>query len=185
MMRAAMTDGRNREIRCAQRVMAAVAALMMAVVAVGPSPSHASDAAVAEPAAQLSDAERSVAVAKTASCGCCSAWVTHMRSAGFEVAAENMAMGQLMRFKTTHGIRPEHASCHTARVGGYTIEGHVPAGDVVRLLKERPDAVGLTVPGMPIGSPGMEVGDRRDAYEVLLVLKDGGTRVFSSYSEKQ
>lgn len=165
--------------RAAQLAVAATCVCLIMV-----SPAHAADAAIDQSAAQLTKAERSVAVAKTATCGCCSAWVTHMRSAGFEVAAENMAMGQLMRFKTTNGIRPEHASCHTARVGGYTIEGHVPAKDVVRLLKERPDAVGLTVPGMPIGSPGMEVGDRRDAYEVLLVLKDGGTRVFSSYGEK-
>ena len=124
-----------------------------------------------------------VDVAKTATCGCCSAWVNHMKSAGFAVNATDMAMGQLIKFKQKHGISAELSSCHTARVDGYTIEGHVPARDVRRLLTERPDAVGLAVPGMPIGSPGMEAGRQREAYDVLLVLHDGSTRVFSRYGE--
>lgn len=76
---------------------------------------------------------------------------------------------------------PKHASCHTAKIGGYTIEGHVPASDIRRLLKERPDAVGLAVPEMPIGSPGMEVGTERDAFDVLLLFHDGSSKVFTSY----
>ena len=84
--------------------------------------------------------------------------------------------------KARAGITPELSSCHTAFIDGYFVEGHVPAGDVQRLLAERPDALGLTVPGMPIGSPGMEMGDQRDAYDTLLVLRDGSTEVFESHA---
>ena len=122
-----------------------------------------------------------VAVFKNPSCGCCTAWVEHMKANGFSVSVTEVP--------DTSGPRrlagiPEHlGSCHTARVGGYALEGHVPAADVVRLLKERPDAVGLAVPGMPVGSPGMEVpGGHRDRYEVLLVDRKGGTRVWSRQS---
>ncbi|MGI9480553.1 MAG: DUF411 domain-containing protein [Hyphomicrobiaceae bacterium] len=125
-----------------------------------------------------------VDVKKTASCGCCQAWVNHLKRSGFEVATENMAFGALARFKRNHGIGAEHQSCHTGRVAGYVIEGHVPAREVARLLKEQPDAIGLSVPGMPIGSPGMEVGTARDAYSVLLLKKDGSTEVFASYDAK-
>ena len=125
-----------------------------------------------------------VDVKKTATCGCCQAWVNHLKSSGFTVKTENMAMGQLMQFKLRHGISPKHASCHTGRLAGYTIEGHVPAREIERLLKERPNAVGLSVPGMPIGSPGMEAGGQRDAYDVLLIRKDGTTEIFATYSAR-
>lgn len=126
-----------------------------------------------------------VDVKKTATCGCCQAWVDHLKSSGFKVKTENMAMGRLMQFKNRHGIAAKHASCHTGRLAGYTIEGHVPAREIERLLKERPDAVGLSVPGMPIGSPGMEVGDQRDAYDVLLIKKDGSSEVFATYTARE
>jgi hypothetical protein len=84
--------------------------------------------------------------------------------------------------KDRAGVTPELSSCHTAFIDGYFIEGHVPASDVQRLLSERPDALGLTVPGMPIGSPGMEIGNQRDAYDTLLVLLDGSTEVFESHA---
>ncbi|MBU2531635.1 MAG: DUF411 domain-containing protein, partial [Alphaproteobacteria bacterium] len=121
-----------------------------------------------------------VHVSKTATCGCCSAWVDHLRRSGFQVTTEDLAAGQLMRFKLDHGITPQLASCHTARVAGYTIEGHVPAREVTRLLKERPAAIGLTVPGMPVGSPGMEAGDARDPFDVLLIGTDGHATVYAS-----
>lgn len=124
-------------------------------------------------------------VKKTATCGCCQAWVDHLKSAGFNVKATNLAMGQLMRFKISNGVTQKHASCHTARLAGYTIEGHVPAREIQRLLRQRPDAIGLSVPGMPIGSPGMEVGSQREAYSVLLLKKDGTTEVFARYGAKQ
>ena len=123
-------------------------------------------------------------VKKTATCGCCQAWVNHLKQSGFHVATENMAYGLLARFKRKHGVGVPYQSCHTGRIAGYTIEGHVPAEDIARLLKQRPDAVGLSVPAMPIGSPGMEVGSRRDAYDVLLLKKDGTSEVFASYTEK-
>lgn len=118
---------------------------------------------------------------KSPSCGCCADWVTIVEAAGFAVTVHdvgNTAARQRLKIPIKLG------SCHTALVGGYALEGHVPVADIRRLLVEKPAAVGLAVPGMPIGSPGMdgpEYGGRRDAYEVLLVLQDGSTRVFSRH----
>ncbi len=119
-------------------------------------------------------------VAKTATCGCCAAWIDHMEEAGFAVSAEDTDQGSLVMLKRRLGITAETASCHTAQIDGYVIEGHVPAEDVRRLLAERPEAVGLAAPGMPVGSPGMEYGDEREPYDVVLIRRDGGTEVFSS-----
>jgi hypothetical protein len=124
---------------------------------------------------------QAIYVAKTATCGCCKLWIEHLEKEGFKVEAENMAMGQLSQFKTRHGISPDLASCHTGRVAGYTIEGHVPAREINRLLAEKPDAIGLTVPGMPMGSPGMDYGPEKEPYDVLLIAKDGTTSVYASY----
>lgn len=121
-------------------------------------------------------------VYKSPTCGCCSAWVEHMAAAGFAVEARDVDQETLWSLKGRAGVTPELSSCHTAFIGGYFVEGHVPAEDVLRLMSERPDALGLTVPGMPIGSPGMEMGDRREAYDTLLVLQDGSTRVFASHA---
>ena len=112
-------------------------------------------------------AEPTVQVFKSSTCGCCSKWIDHLKAKGFAVQAEDVAAGRLSRIKSQSGIKPEHASCHTARIAGYTIEGHVPAADVRRLLSEKPDAIGLAVPGMPLGSPGMEAGDRKEPYRGL------------------
>ena len=118
---------------------------------------------------------------KSPTCGCCKDWITHMEGHGFRFRVHevgNTAMRERMKIPMQLG------SCHTAVVGRYAIEGHVPAQDVLRLLKEQPDAIGLTVPGMPVGSPGMDgpqYGTRRDPYDVLLVARDGSTRIFSSY----
>lgn len=120
-----------------------------------------------------------LSVTKTPWCGCCAAWITHMREAGFTVAVHEE--DDLTAIKARMGIAPNLQSCHTGEVEGYAIEGHVPAEDVLRLLAERPEARGLTVPGMPVGSPGMEMGNRHDAYEVLLILKDGTTEVFAKH----
>ena len=118
---------------------------------------------------------------KSPDCGCCGEWVQHMRDNGFVV--EIFDVGNVAARKSL-GMPDKLGSCHTARVGGYVIEGHVPAADVQRLLREKPNALGLAVPGMPIGSPGMdgpEYGGRRDPYDVLLVARDGTTRVFQSH----
>lgn len=117
-------------------------------------------------------------VAKTPTCGCCTAWIAHMRAAGFTVEAGNMDHDALQRLKTDMGIRPEHMSCHTGVIDGYVIEGHVPAEDVRALLAERPEGLGLSVPGMPIGSPGMEMGDEREPYDTLLMRYDGSAVTF-------
>lgn len=122
-----------------------------------------------------------VEIWKDPNCGCCLDWVKHLNANGFATRVHdegNAAARQRL------GIPAKFGSCHTAQVDGYAIEGHVPAVDLRRLLKERPRAVGLAVPGMPIGSPGMDgaaYGDRRDPYDVLLVLAGGGSRVFSSH----
>lgn len=107
-------------------------------------------------------------VMKDPNCGCCADWVSLAEQDGFAVTVELRPNQALMQYKRESGIAPELASCHTARVDGYMIEGHVPLADVRRLLAERPDAIGLTVPGMPIGSPGMGDETAREAYDVLL-----------------
>ena len=98
------------------------------------------------------------------SCGCCGKWVEHMRNAGFQVVVTDMT--DLRPIKNKFGVVPELRACHSAMIDGYVIEGHVPSREVMRLLKDRPKAIGLAVPGMPIGSPGMEQGSRRDPFQV-------------------
>ena len=118
---------------------------------------------------------------KDPSCGCCKDWIAHMQSSGFSVTTHDSGNTAA---RTRLGLPQKLGSCHTALVGGYVVEGHVPASDVKRLLKERPKALGLAVPGTPVGSPGMdgpEYGGRKDRYEVLLVQADGSTRTFSRY----
>jgi hypothetical protein len=121
-------------------------------------------------------------VLKSPTCGCCSAWIAHVKSAGIDVDAQDVTQDALWTAKDNAGITPELSSCHTGSIEGYFIEGHVPAADIQRLLAERPDALGLTVPGMPIGSPGMEMGDQRDAFDTLLILRGGETLVFERHA---
>ena len=124
-----------------------------------------------------------VTVHKSATCGCCQLWVDRLRGAGFTVEVRNE--DNLNDVKQRVGIPYGMGSCHTAEVAGYFVEGHVPIEDVQRLLHERPDAKGLTVPGMPAGSPGMEVPSGQvQPYEVLLVGRDGSTTVFSRHGSK-
>ncbi len=123
----------------------------------------------------------SVEMMTTSGCSCCHAWAKHLLAAGFDVTVKDLAMGQLMRAKLAAGVPAMLAACHTARIDGYIVEGHVPVREIQRLLIERPDAIGLVVPGMPLGSPGMEAGNRREAYEVLLLRRDGTTEVFQRY----
>lgn len=123
--------------------------------------------------------ESLVKVYKSPTCGCCGDWVSHLEQNHFKVEAINT--DNMQAIKEQAGIPPGKGSCHTAHVDGYVVEGHVPARDIQRLLDEKPDARGLTVPGMPVGSPGMEMGDRKDPYKVLLIKHDGSTEVFSEY----
>ena len=127
-----------------------------------------------------------VTVWKTPTCGCCKDWVIHLRKEGFNVVANDVPDTAPIRQKL--GLPAKFGSCHTAQVGGYVLEGHVPAREVKRLLREKPVAIGLAVPGMPVGSPGMEmVGEMlglRDAFDVVLVTQDGSSRVYESYAAK-
>lgn len=120
-----------------------------------------------------------VVVYKSPTCGCCKLWVQHLRDNGFTVMTRDVA--DLTPIKIKQGVAPELASCHTALVDGYVIEGHVPARDIRRLLRERPKVTGLAVPGMPIGSPGMEQGALRDHYQVLTFTPAGARSVYARY----
>ena len=122
-----------------------------------------------------------ITVYRSPTCGCCIAWAEHLQRAGFGVEVIDVNQNQLYALKARLGLTVELASCHTAILGDYFIEGHVPAGDIARLLEERPAAAGLTVPSMPIGSPGMEMGDEKEAFDTLLVLEDGSTEIFEHH----
>ena len=118
---------------------------------------------------------------KDANCGCCKDWVSHLEANGFKVKVNDTG-NEAIRKRL--GVDAKYGSCHTALIGGYAIEGHVPAREIVRLLKEKPSAVGLSVPGMPVGSPGMDgkiYGSRRDPYNVMLLAKNGGATVYRRY----
>lgn len=120
-------------------------------------------------------------VVKDPNCGCCAAWIEIVEAAGFAVTIELSAGTALMRYKSDNGIPEAMASCHTARIGGYMLEGHVPVADIRRLLEDRPDAIGLAVPGMPYGSPGMGPESEREAYDVVLIRKNGTSEVFAHH----
>lgn len=118
-------------------------------------------------------------VVKSPSCGCCNGWVAHLRRAGFQVRVTDVA--DVTPAARRLGVPDDLRSCHTASVGGYAIEGHVPAGDILRLLRDRPAAAGLAVPGMPMGSPGMEGGGRREPYRVILFTRAGRRTAFAQH----
>lgn len=132
--------------------------------------------------AQTASPRLKVTVWKSPQCGCCTDWVEHMEASGFAVEVREVADLDAQRQRL--GMPGRYASCHTAQVGGYLLEGHVPAADVRRLLREQPPALGLAAPGMPIGSPGMDgpaYGGRKDAYAVLLIGKNGDAQVFARH----
>lgn len=121
-----------------------------------------------------------VEVYKTPTCGCCSLWVDHMRAAGFTVRTTDLR--DLSAVKAKHHVPSQLQSCHTAIVDGYVVEGHIPAADVRKLLKERPAVAGIAVPGMPAGSPGMEIpSGQTQPYAVVAFEKNGNTRVFTQH----
>jgi hypothetical protein len=118
---------------------------------------------------------------KSPSCGCCKDWIAILQREGFKVQTFDEGNNAA---RARFGLPARYGSCHTARIGGYVVEGHVPVREIRRLLAEKPDAIGIAVPGMPVGSPGMdgpEYSGRRDPYEVLLVHRDGSSRVYASY----
>jgi hypothetical protein len=122
-----------------------------------------------------------IEVFKNPYCGCCEAWVEHLKGAGFPVKVT--VVEDTAPVRERYGIPDKLGSCHTGVVNGYALEGHVPASDIKRLLAVKPTAAGLAVPGMPTGSPGMEAGGRKDPFDVLLVDKSGRTSVYASYNK--
>lgn len=120
-----------------------------------------------------------IEVVKSPSCGCCNGWVAHLRQAGFQVRVTDIE--DVTPTARRLGVPDDLRSCHTASVGGYAIEGHVPAPDIIRLLRQRPAAAGIAVPGMPMGAPGMEHGDHRQPYATMLIATNGKAIVFARH----
>jgi hypothetical protein len=140
--------------------------------------------AMGVPLAALAKAKPKIEVWKTASCGCCHDWVKHMEMNGFELKVNDITDAAKSTLRAQLGLAEKYGSCHTALINGYVLEGHVPAKEVHRLLKERPKALGLSVPGMTIGSPGMDGPDykgRKDPYSVLLVQRNGSSTSYQAY----
>ena len=129
--------------------------------------------------AQIQAADQKITVFKTPTCGCCGKWVEHLKANGFDVTVKEVT--NTAESRRQYGVPDKLQSCHTAIVNGYSIEGHVPAADIHNLLKTHPKAVGLAVPGMPLGAPGMEQGERRNPYSVLLFTSDGTVTEFQRY----
>jgi hypothetical protein len=121
-----------------------------------------------------------VTVYKTSSCGCCRLWVDHLKKSGFDVQAMDVSSADVRAVSKAAGLKDEDVSCHTAKIGNYVVEGHVPADDIKRMLKEKPAIAGLSAPGMPQGSPGMEQG-AKEPYDVVAFTKDGRTTVFAKH----
>ena len=132
----------------------------------------------AAPSVDPAAGQTKITVYKDPSCGCCKNWVEHLKKHGYAVDAKDTP--DMAQIKRTLGVPDALTSCHTAMVNGYLIEGHVPAADIARLLKQKPKIAGLAVPGMPMGSPGME-GPTSQHYQVLSFDKSGKTKVFASY----
>ena len=131
--------------------------------------------------AQKPAAAPTLQVWKDPNCGCCQDWIEHLRAAGFSVQSHESGNNAVRK---RLGLPERYGSCHTGLIGGYAIEGHVPAREIRRLLAQKPRAIGLAVPGMPVGSPGMDgavYGGRQDPHDVLLVLADGSSQVYQSY----
>ena len=171
-----------------RRLLTALPLLAAALTAprlVRAAPGTAGTTPAASPAATTaaSTTATPVEIWKDPSCGCCHDWMEHMQSHGFSFTMHDTGNNAV---RAQLGLPQKLGSCHTALVGGYLIEGHVPASDVRALLQQKPKALGLAVPGMPVGSPGMDgevYGNRRDPYDVLLVARSGSTKVFSSYNK--
>jgi hypothetical protein len=152
------------------RVVVALVTLAVAALGLGV-------AAQQKPAAA---AAQKVTVYKTASCGCCRLWVDHLKASGFDVQAMDVSSADVRAVSKAAGLKDDDTSCHTAKIGNYVVEGHVPADDIKRMLKEKPAIAGIAAPGMPQGSPGMEQG-AKEAYDVVAFTKDGKTTVYAKH----
>jgi hypothetical protein len=153
------------------RTTIAIAAVAIAGFAYGVAAQQKAPAAGALP---------KVTVYKTSSCGCCRLWVDHLKKSGFDVQAMDVSSADVRAVSKAAGLKDEDVSCHTAKIGNYIVEGHVPADDIKRLLKEKPAIAGLSAPGMPQGSPGMEQG-AKEPYDVIAFTKDGRSTGFAKH----
>lgn len=162
-------------------MLAATGAWMLAQSAIADKGAAADDAEVPE----WQQTDKDMKVFKTPQCGCCTDWVVYLREQGMSVEAVDVNQQELNQIKMNAGLSRELASCHTGFIHGYVIEGHVPHEDVQRLMEEGPEVAGLAVPGMPVGSPGMEMGDRFDPYHVLSFSRNGDAEIFSSHHQPE
>jgi hypothetical protein len=153
------------------RTTIAIAVIVIAGFAYGVAAQQKTPAAGALP---------KVTVYKTSSCGCCRLWVDHLKKNGFDVQAMDVSSADVRAVSKAAGLKDEDVSCHTAKIGNYVVEGHVPADDIKRMLKEKPAIAGLSAPGMPQGSPGMEQG-AKEPYDVIAFTKDGKSTVFAKH----
>jgi hypothetical protein len=135
--------------------------------------------AVATTSWAATEAPIDVTVHRSPTCSCCEKWVSHLKANNFNVT--DIVTDDMQSVKNKFGVRAEMASCHTAIINGYVVEGHVPANDIKQLLKTKPSIVGISVPGMPTGTPGMEMGDKKDAYDVVSFDEKNQAKVFNSY----
>jgi len=134
---------------------------------------------MATPAAWAASEAPIVDVYKSPTCGCCNKWIEHLEANGFTIRSHDTQ--NVVAHKARLGVPVGYGACHTAQVDGYLVEGHVPAKEIKRMLKEKPRARGLAVPGMPMGSPGMETSGSKDSYDVFMVKRDGTTRSYAHY----
>ncbi len=123
-----------------------------------------------------------IVVHRSPTCSCCGKWVEHLKKNNFNI--QDIVTDDVQSVKTKYGVTPELASCHTAVIGGYVVEGHVPGEDIKTLLEKKPDIAGITVPGMPSGTPGMEMGGKKDAYQVISFDKKNQRQIFNSYKNE-
>jgi len=138
--------------------------------------------AIVGSAGYAADQPVEITVYRSPTCGCCGKWIEHLKQNNFNV--KDNVSDDMEAIKSQYGVPKEMASCHTAIVNGYVIEGHVPAADILKLLKDKPKVTGLAVPGMVTGSPGMEMGGRVDSYEVMSFDKDKHFQIFNHYQGK-
>lgn len=130
---------------------------------------------------QLTTEALNITVYRTPTCGCCKGWAEHLQQNNFEVTDIVKPEAEIQVIRQRHNLPQQLTSCHTAEINGYLVEGHVPVEDVKRLITQKPNLAGIAVPGMPIGTPGMEMGDRKESFDVVGFKQDGQTKVFHSY----
>ncbi len=133
------------------------------------------------PSSVLTEAKMDITVYRSPTCGCCSRWLTHLKKHGFNVI--DNVVDDTQPVKAKYGVTPALASCHTAIINGYIVEGHVPASDIKSMLKNKGSIKGLAVPGMVAGSPGMEMGDQKDPFKVIAFDQEGQMKIYNTYDK--